>query len=460
MDICRLTNKIILCFSLLLYAALAEANIYNANPTTYLTILASLKAGDNLVLDAGTYREGLPVYNLNGTVDKPIVIKGPEGSDRAVFNGSNSWNTVRIRNSSYIKILNLELNGLGKAGDGVNADGGGDWAHHITIENFLIHGYDADQSVVGISTNGCTTWDWVIRRNIIDGAGTGMYLGNSPGDNPFIKGVIEYNVISNTIGYNIEIKHQNSRPNLIGIPTAISKTVIRHNVFTKGSNSSNGAYARPNLLVGHLPLSGTGSQDVYEIYGNFFYHNPSEALFQGEGNIAFYNNLMVNKYNSAVNIQPHNDKPRMISIFNNTIVSSASGIKISGGEAGYSQTAIGNAVFAASPINGGSQQYNITDSYANSASYLNNPTGNVGTLDLYPKNNMLTDVTISNSLFSGFTDSDRDFNGDIKNWIFRGAYSGEGTNPGWVLRIEEKPNNNNNGADSIPPLSPSNLIIN
>jgi hypothetical protein len=64
----------------------------------------------------------------------------------------------------------------------VNADGGGDWAHHITIDNFLIYGYDADQSIVGISTNGCTTWNWIIRNNVIRRAGTGMYLGNSPGD--------------------------------------------------------------------------------------------------------------------------------------------------------------------------------------------------------------------------------------------------------------------------------------
>ena len=70
--------------------------------------------------------------------------------------------------------------------------------------------------------------------------------------------------------------------------------VIRRNVFSKSSNSSTGSLARPNLLVGHSPLSGTGVDDRYEIYGNFFFQNPTEALFQGEGNVALYDNLFVN----------------------------------------------------------------------------------------------------------------------------------------------------------------------
>ena len=83
-----------------------------------------------------------------------------------------------------------------------------------------------------------------------------------------------------TIGYNMQIKHQNPRPTNIGMPTGPSKTIIRHNVFSKADNSI-GSSPRPNLLVGHFPLSGPGVDDVYEIYGNFFYQNPTEALFSG-----------------------------------------------------------------------------------------------------------------------------------------------------------------------------------
>ena len=84
---------------------------------------------------------------------------------------------------------------------------------------------------------GLQPWDWVIRNNIIRNAGTGMYLGNSPGNNPFVRGIIEYNLFEDTIGYNMQIKHQNPRPTNIGMPTGLSKTIIRHNVFSKSGNS-------------------------------------------------------------------------------------------------------------------------------------------------------------------------------------------------------------------------------
>jgi hypothetical protein len=50
------------------------------------------------------------------------------------------------------------------------------------------------------------------------GAGTGMYFGNSDGNHPFWGGLIENNLIMNTIGYNLQIKHQNPRPRLPGMP--------------------------------------------------------------------------------------------------------------------------------------------------------------------------------------------------------------------------------------------------
>jgi len=232
---------------LLAASSISMAATYIGNPSNYLSQLSKLTPGDTLSLEAGTYTDGLPVYNLNGDPGNPIIISGPAVAPRAVFTGSNSQNTVRIRESGHVGLYNLELNGMGRAGDGVKAESR--WAHHITIDNFLIYGFDADQSIVGISTNGCPTWGWVIRNNVINGAGTGMYLGNSDGSMPFINGLIEYNLIIDTAGYNIQIKHQNPRPTLTGMPTSDTKTVIRHNVFSKANNASSGGNARPNLLV-------------------------------------------------------------------------------------------------------------------------------------------------------------------------------------------------------------------
>src|SRR6185437_12051621 len=244
--------------SLLCVAGRAHATVYSGNPSNYTTLLTSLQSGDTLQLASGSYTQGLAISGLNGTANAPITIQGPTDQS-AKFLGQSCCNTV---------------------------------------ENFLIVNYDGnasgspDQQIDAISTKG-SAWNWVLRHNTIVGAGTGMYLGNSDGSDPFVAGLIEDNLIVNTIGYNIEVKWQSPRPTNVGLPTGASKTIIRHNTFSKQSNGSTGGLARPNLLVGAFPSSGAGTNDLYEIYDNFFYENPNEALFQGEGNVAFYDNLLV-----------------------------------------------------------------------------------------------------------------------------------------------------------------------
>jgi len=261
----------------------ALANFTTANSSNYTSFLSSLTAGDTLYLTAGTYTNNLTLNNLAGTSAQPIVIMGSANLYTTIFQGQSCCNTVSITQCGYVVIKNLQLDGLNLAVDAVKGEGTfGNFAHHITLEYLNIINYGNNQQIVGISTK-CHAWDWVIRKNRIVGAGTGMYLGNSNGDKPFVNGLIEYNLIMNTVGYNIEIKHQTDtvRDNFSG--TAVNgKTILRYNVFCKDQNASTGGNARPNLLVGGFPLSGWGANDYYEIYGNFFYQNPTEALFQGD----------------------------------------------------------------------------------------------------------------------------------------------------------------------------------
>jgi hypothetical protein len=333
-------------------------------------------------------------------------------------------------------VLNLTLDGLGKDGPfGVDANGN---THHITVENLKIVNHSGSQQTVGISTKG-PAWNWVIRRNTIIGAGTGIYLGNSDGTQPFVAGTIEYNVILDTTGYNMEIKFQNPRPTGIGLPTGDSRTIIRHNVFSKTKTTVGEDGARPNLYVGAFPTSGAGVNDLYEIYGNFFYQNPTEALFQGEGNIALHDNAFVNSGGDAVNIQANDGKPRTVTVYHNTVVASGGGLRISGADTNFVQKLIGNASFAATPLSGPNQQNNITGSYAQASTYLNAPTAALGSLDLYPKAGQLTGSSLDLSAFSGFTDGTKDYNGAARTGIHRGAYEGDGTNPGWKLARSMKP---------------------
>jgi hypothetical protein len=122
--------------------------------------------------------------------------------------------------------------------------------------------------------------------------------------------------------------------------------------------------ARPNLLIGHVPLAGAGSQDRYQVVGNVFYYNAMESLFQGEGNLLISENIFVNPAGAAIVLRPHHDVPRQIEINNNFVAASSTGINISGGHSGYTQLSELNSVYAALPLAGGLQRENATGPYA------------------------------------------------------------------------------------------------
>ena len=121
-----------------------------------------------------------------------------------------------------------------------------------------------------------------------------MYLGNSDGNEPFVHGIIEYNLIRDPIGYCMQIKHQNPRPNIEALPREPSTTIIRYNVFIKGDRPSPDGN-RPNLLVDGFPDDGPGFQDRYQVYGNVLFHNPHESLFQATGRVSVHDNVFADR---------------------------------------------------------------------------------------------------------------------------------------------------------------------
>ncbi len=417
----------------------ASGATYIENPDTYRARLQTLKPGDHLHLLPGEYRRGLPIQYLSGNEQARITISGPLNGPRAVFVGRPGHNTVSIINSSYITIRDLDLDGRNLPVDGVKCEGHADWAHHITLDGLHIYGHNYHQQIVGISTK-CTAWHWVIRNNVITGAGTGIYLGNSDGRHPFIAGLIEYNLITDTRGYNLQIKHQQPHAIFPGMPSGINTTVIRHNVFSKAQGGSKQEMARPNVLVGHWPVTGPRSNDQYVIYGNFFYQNPDEALFQGEGNIALYNNIFVNHFGDAVRIQPHNHMPRSINIFYNTILVANSGIYLARGEGHllYARWIRGNAVFASKPLMGGMHEDNLVDSYEAAEKHLVQPFAPLGQMNLALLSEKQSNVSPHTTDFQHHPKWNRDFDGAWGEKRF-GAY-GYDKQPRWtpILKIKQR----------------------
>jgi hypothetical protein len=280
----------------------------------------------------------------------------------------------------------------------------------------------------------------VVRNNTITSTYTGMYFGDSDGTQETANFLVENNLVYATLGYNVQFKHQLARNTSIGMPSS-GTTIIRNNVFSKETGGLSGDAARPNLLVGHWPPSGAGSSDIYQIYGNVLYENPHEGLFQGEGNFSFHDNLLVNRSNDAASSQPHKGAPKRIDFYNNTVVAAGDGIYITGADdLNYQQRVFGNAVFAAVPLTGGQQSNNITGSYSAASTYLNNPMAALGAgLDLYPKTGQLQGSAIDYSGVAGLRDYDRDFNDRSRIATYRGAYSGDGVNPGWTPALAIKP---------------------
>jgi hypothetical protein len=359
--------------ALLIAAWPLNAADYHVGPEDYRDHLTRLQAGDRLLLRAGVYTRGLPLRDLHGEAERPIVIEGPSDGARARFVARRGAHTVSLIDVSHVTLRNLQLDGARLPVDAVRAEGHARYAHFVTLENLHIHDHDASQQNVGISTK-APAFGWVVRGNLIERVGTGMYFGDSDGSDPFVAGLIEDNHIRATLGYNLQIKHQAPRP--AGLPGAgqAQTPVIRRNVFDKRDGGPPGPMARPNLLVGHWPLSGDGSDDRYLIHANLFWHNPGEALFQGEGRFALYNNLFITDGPDAIRVQPHNDVPRDVRVLFNTVLAAGNGITVLHPEANpYTQLVAGNLVFAARPLHGGTREANLTGTRAAAARHLADP---------------------------------------------------------------------------------------
>jgi hypothetical protein len=413
----------------------SAAAVYKANRSNYVSRLAKLKPGDTLNLAPGTYR-GMTVRGLHGRPAAWIVISGPSSGPPAIIAGSACCNTLEIFNSSFVSIDNLTIDSRGIDGTfGISAkDGLRNLTHDIRIQNNQFIGQGGSQQTVAISTK-TPTWGWIIRHNHIRGAGTGIYFGNSDGTMPFVAGLIEDNLIEDTVGYNMEIKWQRRRPAVPGMPTDPSSTIIRHNVFVKDDRPSPDG-DRPNVLVGGFPENGPGSTDLYEIYGNLFVNNPREALFQASGRVSVHDNVFAGGEYTAIALFAQDLPLKLAHVYNNTIYTQKLGINF-GSPATLEDAVIGNLILAPVPIAGPVKHAsaNLTDTFPRAGEYVKSPSFDIATMDFHPLAGKCEGDPLDLGRFASETDYALDFSGTSKQSAnqgitFRGAYAGTSTNPG------------------------------
>jgi hypothetical protein len=105
------------------------------------------------------------------------------------------------------------------------------------------------------------------------------------------------------------------------------------------------------LLVGGFPDEVSGSNDLYQIYGNLLVDNPREALFQGSGRISFYDNVLIGGEPAAAVFRDHDLPLKLAEVFDNKIYSRHTGIEFDS-PARQGQSVFGNIIFAETPIVG------------------------------------------------------------------------------------------------------------
>jgi hypothetical protein len=423
-------------------------------PGYYGLLVRALTPGDTLLLQGGTYRDRLDLSGVKGAPDAWIVVTGPaSGEPATITTESTCCNTVQLGGTEYVALQRLIIDSAGiDAIDGINAKS--QPTHDIRIEDCLLVGQGSGQGTIGISTKS-PAWRWTVRGNMILEAGTGLYLGNSDGRQPFVEGIIEDNLILNSIGYNMEIKHQlpyGGESWASELPPGPHRTVIRNNVFIKEKNrwpQGVEAGARPNLLVDPFPESGPGSADLYEIYGNFFYKNPDESLLQASGRMSIHDNVFVasGADQVAIALTDHNGPLKVARVYNNTVYSTEGGGIEFVTRARQEGLVTGNLILTRGNRLGGlisTSRANVVGSAAEAARYVSAPSESLAQMDFFPTVGctVCSGAPLDTAPLAGDTAYDLDFNGSPKGaFTFRGAYAGRGSNPGWRLRkgIKEVP---------------------
>ncbi|MBI5361967.1 MAG: right-handed parallel beta-helix repeat-containing protein [Planctomycetes bacterium] len=419
--------------------AVARAGDVAADPSNHRARLATLRAGDTLLLAPGAYVR-LPITRLAGRAGAWITIRGPEEGAPAVIESEPGHNTIELVDACFVALEHLVVDGA-KASDafGVSAKGGGsNRVHDVHIEGCTFRNFSAAQQQVAISTK-TPTWNWTIRGNRILDAGTGVYLGNSDGTDPFVAGVIEGNLVQNTLGYAMQIKWQRARPEIEGLPTGASVTVIRDNVFAKDGRASPDG-DRPSVLVGGLPERGAGAEDRYEIARNLLLGNPREALLQASGRVSVHDNVFVGDGPVAIHLGDH-DRPLLrADVGFNTVYGPRSGIRF---EHRPRETSVvtGNLVFAATPITGaeGFELANVVASLADATQYVVRPSLVPGAMDFHPLAGRCVGKELDPAPF-GHGAPLPDFDGRARaDHRWRGAYAGPASANAFQLDLRLKP---------------------
>ncbi len=264
--------------------------------------IGKLKAGDELVLQAGTYTLNSRVgISAKGTAAMPITIRSKAGGTAHIVQTANQ-NVLNVDMTEYIILSGLEISG---GSHGIRVDD----SDFITIEDCDIH----NTGDVGLSANvpNKSYQGLIFRRNHIHdtgGTGEGMYLGCNNGGCTMFDSLIEGNYIHNTDGSSV------SQGDGIELKQGSYNNIIRDNVI------HNTKY--PCIIV-----YGTAGKPVNLIERNAVWACADNAI-QAEADVIIRNNLILGAGGDAIHSRNHQqNQVKDLTIVHNTIVNPGTAVR-------------------------------------------------------------------------------------------------------------------------------------
>lgn len=164
--------------------------------------------------------------------------------------------------------------------------------------------------------------------------------------------------------------------------------------------------------------------------------------------MVLYNNIFINHSDGdgarAVYITSQNSiPPRNVSIFHNTVVcnNSAGGIRIYNADNTYQQQCFANLVLCANGVSNISTSYeNIVDSFDKSSEYFLSFGSALSAIRCIAQANKAQGNIVNDSIVKRFSHARYDFNGEVYDWQFRGAYAHCCSVRGWAYALDTMTN--------------------
>jgi hypothetical protein len=123
------------------------------NDAEFARALARIKAGDQLLIEAGVYKGGHSRSGLAGTKDRPIVIAAADPKNPPTFSKGQSG--LHLRSPAYLEIRDLIFEAA--SGNGLNIDDGAapqGAAHDLVLKNIAIKDVGPRGNCDGIKLSG------------------------------------------------------------------------------------------------------------------------------------------------------------------------------------------------------------------------------------------------------------------------------------------------------------------